>query len=53
MRSQVRLIVFGAVIAVIVVSWIVESPGAVEGVGLAVVLIAMVLLIAHERRDPR
>jgi Flp pilus assembly protein TadB len=53
MRSQLRMIVFGVVIAVIVVGWIVESPGTVEGVGLAVVLLTMLLLILRERRNTR
>jgi hypothetical protein len=50
MRSQLRMIVFGVVIAVIVLGFIVESPGTVEGVGFAVVLVTMVLLILRERR---
>ena len=44
---------FGVVIAVIVLGFIVESPGTVEGVGFAVVLVAIIALIAHERRNPR
>jgi hypothetical protein len=53
MRSQLRIIVFGVVAVVIVVGVIVESPGSVEAVGLAVVLVTMLLLILRERRRTR
>ena len=47
------MIVFGVVAAVIVVAVIVESPGTVEAVGLAVVLVTMLVLILRERRKTR
>ena len=50
MRSGLRVIVFDAVCVVIVIGVIVEPPGLVEGVGLAVVLVTMILLILRERR---
>jgi hypothetical protein len=53
MRSQLRMVVFGVVIAVIVVGFTFESPGTLEGVGLAVVLLTMIGLILRERRNPR
>jgi Flp pilus assembly protein TadB len=53
MRSQLRMVVLGVVSVVIVVAWIVEPPGTVEGVGLAVVLVTMLWLIARERKKPR
>jgi Flp pilus assembly protein TadB len=52
MRGQLRMIAFGVVIVVIVVAFIVESPGTVEILGL-VVLITMILLIVRERRQTR
>jgi hypothetical protein len=53
MRGQLRTIVAGVVIVVIAASLFVESPGAVEGVALAVVVVAMMLVILRERRNPR
>ncbi len=53
MRNQLRMVVLGAVSVVIVVAWIVEPPGTVEGVGLAVVLVTMLWLIARERKKLR
>lgn len=53
MRSQLRVIVFSLVSVVIVVSVIVEPPGLIAGVGLAVVLITMMLLILRERTKSR
>ena len=47
------MIVFGLVAVVIVVSVIVESPGTVEAVGLAVVFVTMIVLILRERRRTR
>ena len=47
------MIVFGLVAVVIVVSVIVESPGTVEAVGLAIVFAAMIVLILRERRKAR
>jgi hypothetical protein len=44
------MVVAGAVIAVVAVALIVETPGTVESVGLAVVLLAMILVIVQERR---
>jgi hypothetical protein len=44
------MIIFGVVSVVIVIGVIVEPPGVVGGVGLAVVLITMILLILRERR---
>ncbi len=52
MRSGLRVIVFGVVSVVIVVGVIVEPPGVVEGLGLAVVLVTMILLMLRERRKP-
>ena len=53
MRGQLRTIVAAVVIVVIGVAFFVETPGTVEGVGLAVVLLAMILVILRERRSPR
>jgi hypothetical protein len=53
MRSHLRIVVFGVVIIVIGIASIVESPGAGEAVVFAVVLVAMILLIARERKNPR
>ena len=47
------MIVFGVVIVVIVVAVIVERPGMVEALGLAVVFCTMILLILRERRQTR
>ena len=47
------MIVFGVVIVVIVVAVIVERPGMVEALGLAVVFVTMILLILRERRQTR
>jgi hypothetical protein len=47
------MIVFGVVAVVIVVSVIVESPGTIEAVGLAIVFAAMIVLILRERRKAR
>ena len=33
MRNQLRMVVLGVVSVVIVVAWIVEPPGTLEGVG--------------------
>jgi hypothetical protein len=45
--------VFSAVSVVIVLAVILEPPGVIEGVGFAVVLVTMILLILRERRKPR
>jgi hypothetical protein len=47
------MIVAGVVIVVIVIATIVEAPGTVELVGLAVVVIAMLLVVQRERRRLR
>jgi hypothetical protein len=47
------MIVLGVVAVVIVVSVIVESPGTVEAVGLAVVFAMMIVLILRERKRSR
>ena len=47
------MIVFYLVTVVIVVALIFEPPGTVEGVGLAVVLVTMLVLILRERRKGR
>jgi hypothetical protein len=52
MRSRVRVWVFAVVAVVIVVSWLVESPGTLEAVGLAVVLGVMLVMLARELRRP-
>jgi len=52
MRSRLRVWVFAAVAVLIVVSWLVESPGTVEAVGLAVVLVVMLALLVRELRRP-
>ena len=39
MRNQLRMVVAGVVSVVIIVAWIVEPPGTLEGVGYAVVLV--------------
>jgi hypothetical protein len=52
MRGRVRVWVFAVVAMLIVVSWLVESPGTAEAVGMAVVLAIMLVLIARELRGP-
>jgi hypothetical protein len=52
MRSRVRVWVFAVAAVLIVVSWLVESPGTVEAVGLAVVLVVMLVLLVRELRRP-
>jgi hypothetical protein len=52
MRSRLRVWVFAAVAVLIVASWFVESPGTVEAVGLAVVLVVMLALLVRELRRP-
>ncbi len=52
MRSRVRVWVFAIAAVVIVVSWLVESPGTLEAVGLAVVLAVMLVMLARELRRP-
>jgi hypothetical protein len=47
------MIVFAAVAVVIVAALIIEQPGTVEAVGLAVVFVTMIVLILRERRKPR
>jgi hypothetical protein len=47
------MIVFGVVAVVIVVAVIVERPGTVEALGLAVVFVTMIALILRERRQTR
>jgi hypothetical protein len=47
------MIVAGVVILIIAVASLVERPGAVENVALAVVVVAMVLVILRERRRAR
>jgi hypothetical protein len=44
------MIVFSVVSVVIVVGVIVEPPGVLEGVGLAVVLVTMISFLIRERR---
>lgn len=53
MRGQLRTIVAAAVIVVIVIALFVESPGTVEGIGLGIILLAMVFVVLQERRKPR
>ena len=53
MRSQLRMAVCGVVAAVIVVAWIVEPPGALDGVGLAFVLVVMIAIVLQEVRRAR
>ncbi len=48
-RGQLRMIVAVLVIMVIAASLILETPGTVETVGLAVVAAAMLLIIVQER----
>jgi hypothetical protein len=52
MRGPLRMTVAGAVILVIVLALILETPGTVASVGLVIVLLAMVLVILQERRRP-
>jgi hypothetical protein len=49
MRSGLRMIIFAVVSVVIVVGVIVEPPGVVGGVGYAIVLVTMILLLLRER----
>ncbi len=49
MRSRLRAIVCAVVATVIVIAWIAEPPGTVEGVGLAVVFAVMILIVLQER----
>ena len=53
MRGQLRMIVCAAVAVVIVIALIVESPGSVEAVGLAVVFVAMIVIVVQELRRTR
>jgi hypothetical protein len=53
MRRQLRMIVAGVVVVVIAVASIVETPGAVELAGFAVVVIAMMVVIQRERSNLR
>jgi hypothetical protein len=49
-RHQLRMIVLAVVAVVILAALILEPPGTVEGVGYAVALLAMILVILRERR---
>jgi hypothetical protein len=50
MRRQLRMILFGVVIALIAVGAIVEPPGTAAAVGDAVILAVIVALVVRERR---
>ncbi len=52
-RGQIRLLVAGVVTLVIAVASIVEPPGAIESVGFAVVIVAMMLVVLQEMRKHR
>jgi drug/metabolite transporter (DMT)-like permease len=47
------MLVAGVVFVVIGVALIVETPGTLESVGLAIVLVAMLLVVREERRRTR
>jgi hypothetical protein len=52
-RARLRLVLFSVVVIVIGVASIVETPGTTEGIGYAVVILALVLIVARERRSAR
>lgn len=53
MRGELRTLVYGLAIVLIVVALFVEPPGTAGTVGYAIVLATMVLLIVRERRAKR
>jgi hypothetical protein len=53
MRDQLRILICGIVIVVIAAASIIEPPGVVEGVGYAIVTVAMLITIQRERRRLR
>jgi hypothetical protein len=52
-RTQARMLVFGVVLLLISVALIFEPPGGVEGIGYAVVIVAILAAILRERRRSR
>lgn len=53
MRGQLRMILAGVVFIVIGVALIVEPPGTVGGIGFAIVLVAMLVVVVQEWRKLR
>lgn len=51
MRSRVRHIAYGVVLVLIALASIIEPPGGVEGVGYAIVIVAILIAFARERRQ--
>jgi hypothetical protein len=47
------MLVAGVVIVVLAVASFVETPGTVEGIGIAVVIVAMGVVILRERTSER
>ena len=52
-RRQARMIVAGIAIVAIGLATIFEPPGTAEGIGYAVVIVVLVLLIVREMRAER
>jgi uncharacterized sodium:solute symporter family permease YidK len=52
-RRQARIVVAGIAIVAIALATIFEPPGTAEGIGYAVVLVVLVLLIVREMRANR
>jgi hypothetical protein len=48
MRGQLRMTLAGIVFVVIGVALIVEPPGTAGGIGLAIVLVAMLVVVLQE-----
>ena len=53
MRGRLRMTLAGIVFVVICVALIVEPPGTAEGIGLAIVLVAMLVVVLQEWRRLR
>lgn len=53
MRGQLRMVVAGIVIIVIAAASIVEPPGTLQGIGFAIVVLAMLLVVLQEWRRSR
>ncbi len=53
MRDQLRMIVCGVVLVVIAIASIIEPPGVIEGIGYALVIAAMLIVIQRARKRLR
>jgi hypothetical protein len=52
-RRQARIVVCGVAIVAIALASIFEPPGTTEGIGYAVVLVVLILLVVREMRANR